>query len=46
MEGTHAIPIRYAGQLFFPSLDSLVRFIKTSVKKTLSKNGNEFFYAI
>lgn len=32
MEGTHAIAIRYAGQLFF-SLDSLSRFVKTSTKK-------------
>lgn len=42
MEGTHAIAIRYAGQLFF-SLDSLSRFVKTSTKKILSGNGNEFF---
>lgn len=42
MEGTHAIAIRYAGQLFF-SLDSLSRFVKTSTKKFYRGNGNEFF---
>lgn len=42
MEGTHAIAIRYAGQLFF-SLDSLSRFVKTSTKKFYREMEMNFF---